>query len=245
MLWSSAWCTFAGLGALYYALRAQVPDCPRQPLTQQFGQSEAPVKGRLLSLNEPCYATDLSLAGNNHDALADWQLDKPPGVDSTGHLIFETVNSLLQHWPNTRMRNGGVSLRHSSSVTSLTRVHDERQVTTSCQGQSLQGHSYTVGHGAPASLVGPAGQRPTQSTRFYSVGRWSKRMDVGTLPSCRRGPSKLCISMAAVPPRLHSRRWIARTSLRGELCSRVGHLQKGTGSKTCVSGVGNIASMGL
>ncbi|KAI5986930.1 hypothetical protein EDD15DRAFT_2389799 [Pisolithus albus] len=89
MLWSSAWCIFAGLGALYYALRTQVADCPHQPLTQQFGQSEAPGEGQLSSLNEPY-----------------WQLDKPPGVNSTGHLIFETVNSLLQHWPNTRMRNG-------------------------------------------------------------------------------------------------------------------------------------------
>ncbi|KAG6330331.1 hypothetical protein ID866_8758 [Astraeus odoratus] len=33
-------------------------------------------------------------------------LDEPPNINSTGHLVFETVNSLLQHWPNTRMRNG-------------------------------------------------------------------------------------------------------------------------------------------
>jgi len=35
-----------------------------------------------------------------------WQLDKPPAADETGHFVFETVNSLLQHWPNTRYRNG-------------------------------------------------------------------------------------------------------------------------------------------
>ncbi|KAI6015347.1 hypothetical protein F5J12DRAFT_904580 [Pisolithus orientalis] len=35
-----------------------------------------------------------------------WRLDDPPNVNSTAHLVFETVNSFLQHWPNTRMRNG-------------------------------------------------------------------------------------------------------------------------------------------
>ncbi|KAJ7693075.1 hypothetical protein B0H17DRAFT_1200141 [Mycena rosella] len=29
-----------------------------------------------------------------------------PGANATGQLIFDTVNSLLQHWPNTRYRNG-------------------------------------------------------------------------------------------------------------------------------------------
>ncbi|KAI5992053.1 hypothetical protein EDC04DRAFT_2872817 [Pisolithus marmoratus] len=55
---------------------------------------------------EVCCATDFPPADNDHDTLANWQLDTPPGINSTGHLIFETVNSLLQHWPNTRMRNG-------------------------------------------------------------------------------------------------------------------------------------------
>ncbi|KAJ7479702.1 hypothetical protein FB451DRAFT_1338595 [Mycena latifolia] len=30
----------------------------------------------------------------------------PPDANATGHLIFDTVNALLQHWPNTRYRNG-------------------------------------------------------------------------------------------------------------------------------------------
>ncbi|KAJ7351437.1 hypothetical protein DFH08DRAFT_992919 [Mycena albidolilacea] len=33
-------------------------------------------------------------------------LSAPPDTNWTGHLIFDTVNSLLQHWPNTRYRNG-------------------------------------------------------------------------------------------------------------------------------------------
>ncbi|KAG6833117.1 hypothetical protein H0H87_011225 [Tephrocybe sp. NHM501043] len=36
-----------------------------------------------------------------------WDLNIPVGGNSTNHLVFDTVNSLLQHWPNTRYRNGG------------------------------------------------------------------------------------------------------------------------------------------
>ena len=35
-----------------------------------------------------------------------WDLDALPDPDSTAHLVFDTVSSLLQHWPNTRYRNG-------------------------------------------------------------------------------------------------------------------------------------------
>ncbi|KAG8213372.1 hypothetical protein J3R82DRAFT_11863 [Butyriboletus roseoflavus] len=43
--------------------------------------------------------------------IAEWSLDTLPNPDATDHLVFETVNSLLQHWPNTRMRNGKRSAR--------------------------------------------------------------------------------------------------------------------------------------
>ena len=39
------------------------------------------------------------------DAMG-WNLNKLPNPNDTDHLVFETVHSLLQHWPNTRMRNG-------------------------------------------------------------------------------------------------------------------------------------------
>ncbi|GLB44808.1 hypothetical protein LshimejAT787_1801450 [Lyophyllum shimeji] len=37
-----------------------------------------------------------------------WDLDhaRRPGVNCTSNVLFDTVNSLLQHWPNTRYRNG-------------------------------------------------------------------------------------------------------------------------------------------
>ncbi|KAG0709017.1 hypothetical protein DFH29DRAFT_842848 [Suillus ampliporus] len=35
-----------------------------------------------------------------------WRFDEGPAENATGNLIFDTVNSFLQHWPNTRYRNG-------------------------------------------------------------------------------------------------------------------------------------------
>jgi hypothetical protein len=42
----------------------------------------------------------------NGAVASDWNLDALPNVNETGHLVFDTVNSFLQHWPNTRYRNG-------------------------------------------------------------------------------------------------------------------------------------------
>lgn len=39
-----------------------------------------------------------------------WDISIAPGANVTGHLVFETVNSLMQHWPNTRYRNGVLTL---------------------------------------------------------------------------------------------------------------------------------------
>ncbi|KAJ7711391.1 hypothetical protein B0H16DRAFT_1900641 [Mycena metata] len=36
----------------------------------------------------------------------DWNLETTPDPNWSGHLIFDTVSSLLQHWSNTRYRNG-------------------------------------------------------------------------------------------------------------------------------------------
>ncbi|KAF9236703.1 hypothetical protein BU15DRAFT_63754 [Melanogaster broomeanus] len=44
-----------------------------------------------------------SIADND---LSGWSLDELPNPNATGHLVFETVHSLLQQWPNTRLRNG-------------------------------------------------------------------------------------------------------------------------------------------
>ena len=40
------------------------------------------------------------------ESRTEWNLHTLPHPNDTDHLVFETVYSLLQHWPNTRMRNG-------------------------------------------------------------------------------------------------------------------------------------------
>ena len=60
-----------------------------------------------LAVQVPLGSSHCSQDGNR----AEWNLDKLPNPNSTDHLVFETVHSLLQHWPNTRMRNGKQSVR--------------------------------------------------------------------------------------------------------------------------------------
>ncbi|CAA7267480.1 unnamed protein product [Cyclocybe aegerita] len=36
----------------------------------------------------------------------EWNFNQTPSPNITSHWIFDNVNSLLQHWPNTRLRNG-------------------------------------------------------------------------------------------------------------------------------------------
>ena len=48
-------------------------------------------------------ATQIPLQYNSHIS---WDFFEKPSRDSTSHLIFDTVNSFLQHWTNTRYRNG-------------------------------------------------------------------------------------------------------------------------------------------
>ncbi|KAG1870659.1 hypothetical protein DFJ58DRAFT_852411 [Suillus subalutaceus] len=43
---------------------------------------------------------------NSISSNEQWSFDECPSENATGNLIFNTVHSLLQHWPNTRHRNG-------------------------------------------------------------------------------------------------------------------------------------------
>jgi hypothetical protein len=51
----------------------------------------------------------IPLVENNFNAPEEqllWNFSDKPSPNSTSHLIFNTVNSFLQHWTNTRYRNG-------------------------------------------------------------------------------------------------------------------------------------------
>lgn len=55
--------------------------------------------------------TPLSLAKAQSFVELDeaWDFGQLPLDNATGHLIFHSVASLLQHWPNTLYRNGKAS----------------------------------------------------------------------------------------------------------------------------------------
>jgi hypothetical protein len=62
----------------------------------------------------------LSFYTGIEDDLEQWDLGEAPAANATGHLVFETANSLLQHWPNTRYRNGmSENTEHRVHVTTL------------------------------------------------------------------------------------------------------------------------------
>src|SRR6266571_7705936 len=49
--------------------------------------------------------------------LESWDLTEGIHINSTSNFVFETVNSLLQHWPNTRYRNGKSYIGSASRLT--------------------------------------------------------------------------------------------------------------------------------
>ncbi|KAI6098036.1 hypothetical protein EDD16DRAFT_1491623 [Pisolithus croceorrhizus] len=105
MLQGAVLCTLASLGALCRA--AQAPLATPHVGPQVGGSTgEVPDKERLFPSDNPHSAAGYLPVDHDHDAFVDWQFDDAPNVNSTSHLVFETVSSLLQHWPNTRMRNG-------------------------------------------------------------------------------------------------------------------------------------------
>ncbi|KAG1870644.1 hypothetical protein DFJ58DRAFT_652847 [Suillus subalutaceus] len=76
------------LGSATLALRGQFPvntadEIHVQPLDT-------------VNLNVPPYSS----------STEQWRFEEGPPENATGNLIFDTVHSLLQHWPNTRYRNG-------------------------------------------------------------------------------------------------------------------------------------------
>ena len=43
--------------------------------------------------------------------LGEWDFNISPSLNSTSHLVFDSVGSLSQHWTNTRYRNGILTLK--------------------------------------------------------------------------------------------------------------------------------------
>ena len=69
--------------------------------------------------------------------LGQWDLDKPPAANATGNLVFETANSLLQHWPNTRYRIGTERLHRKCRDSSSTPRRSYNNPRDYARGHSL------------------------------------------------------------------------------------------------------------
>jgi hypothetical protein len=61
-----------------------------------------------------------------------------PGPNATGNFVFQTITSLLQHWPNTKYDNG-------ECITLLSSIHEIEQ--------SNEGHTIIAGTVAPGTLL--------------------------------------------------------------------------------------------
>ncbi|KAG6853729.1 hypothetical protein C0991_001967 [Blastosporella zonata] len=83
----AGWAVF-GLGFLYWVIWAHV--LPRVGRYELVRSEEVGRDG---------------LSRHTFRNIAHWDLNISPGENSTDQLVFDTVNSLLQHWPNTRYRN--------------------------------------------------------------------------------------------------------------------------------------------
>lgn len=104
------------------------------------------------------------------DSLWD-DLSARPDTNWTGHLIFDSVNSLLQHWPNTRYRNGKYSrLPVFPILPRLFSVHPRVQATTLSQALLPSGRSSTTAERTVPSQPYPNGLPPTPSTPSHGAG---------------------------------------------------------------------------
>ena len=97
-----------------------------------------------------------------------WEWNSAPNPNATDHLIFNSVSSLLQRWPNGLRRNGAsyVTLDIGYFTKKPTFV---LQVTVLSPQQSPKGRCYTMGVQIPESQFHLAGLRSTLTTLTCSA----------------------------------------------------------------------------
>ncbi|KAF9526541.1 hypothetical protein CPB83DRAFT_857702 [Crepidotus variabilis] len=138
-----------------------------------------------------------------------WDLALGPDVNSTSQWIFDTVNSLLKLWPNTRLRNGhnivpgilpvGTLLYHGTS---------SRQVPTTSDWTAIDPeHSYLF----------------CRDMTGGGKGCWHLTLAV-------THPLKVCISMGAVRPKCGEVLWTAKIFSLGEAFNPIKHMTNETES---------------
>jgi predicted metalloprotease len=88
-------------------------------------------------------------------------------ANATSQLIFDSVNSILQHWTHTRYRNGRDMLVDFQP--NLT-FYAGAKVTASSLAQCPLGPSSTMGAVTTNCLLFPNGLQSIQNTHFHFVG---------------------------------------------------------------------------
>jgi len=90
--------SFVAALSLWPAALASIPH--QLPFNTDGETSVQPLDVTNLNADDPTSYLNLSSDDEQRD------FDEGPPKNATGNLIFDTVHSFLQHWPNTRYRNG-------------------------------------------------------------------------------------------------------------------------------------------
>jgi hypothetical protein len=182
----------------------------------------------------PCVSySDCQSESVADDGLSGWSLGKLPSLNATGHLVFETVNSLLQHWPNTRLRNGRRCTCFFQFAAPSCKC--KFQVIRSYQGPFRWEHFYTMGPLATNCRQVPNGPPSILNTLSSSAGM-IKPEDVGISHLRQLDHSKWSILMAAVPRRPSGDQWTRRILSLGVCHDPVWHTRNDCGSQPSVNG---------
>jgi hypothetical protein len=98
------------------------------------------------------------------DSEDDWNLNTLPNPNATGHLVFDTVSSLLQNWPNTRYYSG-----LCASIASGFRCNCCLKVIPLCLAQFQRARCYTMAGTTLMFQPRRNGSRPTLNLRASST----------------------------------------------------------------------------
>ena len=131
---------------------------------------------------------------NDEHLASGWNLNTAPNPNFTDHLVFETVHSLLQRWPNTRMRNGELS---HAFVWASQEYSFCLQVMPSYQELFQREHFSTTERLTTYCQQVSNGFLPTLNIRMRYAGMIPKK-NVGNSHSRQLDPSRWSISMVAV-----------------------------------------------
>jgi hypothetical protein len=162
----------------------------------------------LFPLNSDAVQTSFaSFANLEHD----WNLNALPNPNATGHLVFDTVSSLLQHWPNTRWHSGAPSRLYLYLV-----FINIVKATQSSLVQYQLGHFCIMGGQTILFQLDPNGPRLTLNLHACSAIIFR----AGFSQWLQRGRYACCILTAVARRKILRDRWTPKIYSPGALSYR-------------------------